>query len=64
MLGQIGGEEAVTLTESEMPRTTTWCWRTPQRDTMCPNGAVPARAHKVLRYASAPDGNTFMNEGW
>jgi len=62
-LGQIGGEEAVTLNETQMPQHNHLVQANNLNgDTMSPNGAVLARAHKVLRYASSPDGNTFMNE--
>jgi microcystin-dependent protein len=62
-LGQMGGEESVTLTTQQLPAHNHLLQASNTNgNTMGPNGAVPARAKKVLRYASDPDGNTFMNQ--
>jgi microcystin-dependent protein len=62
-LGQAGGEESVTLTTQEMPEHNHLVQASNTfGNNVSPNGAVAARAHKTLRYAPSPDGNTFMNE--
>ncbi len=64
VLGQMGGEEAVTLNESEMPQHNHLvAGEQPNRRHHEPERGRARTCPKVLRYAVSPDhGNTFMNE--
>jgi microcystin-dependent protein len=63
VIGEVGGEEDVTLNSEQMPQHNHLVGAADAAGTTTsPNGAVLAKARKTLRYGAAPDGNTFMNE--
>jgi microcystin-dependent protein len=64
VIGEVAGEEQVTLTTAQMPTHNHTIEATDTLGSIASaNGAVPARAPKDRRFGAAPDGNTPMNPG-